>query len=123
MSERRLPEGALALLVQEGGALYCPIMSKTVHIGRYDPVTGSLPEVDLTRIDIHRSVSRRHARIVLAGGSFLLCEEAGVLNGTFINGRRLTPGESAPLQSGDTLGIGTISVVFKISQKPGKDSG
>ncbi len=123
LSEIRVPEGALGVLVHEGGALYFPIISETVHIGRYDPVTGALPEIDLTKIDIHRSVSRRHARIVFDGGAFLLSEEVGVLNGTFINGRRLTPGEPAPLQSGDKIGFGTISVVFKISQKAGMHSG
>ena len=81
-------------------------------------MTGALPEIDLIQVDIHRSVSRRHARIVFENGSFLLSEEMGVLNGTFINGRRLTPGESAPLRSGDKLGFGTISLVFKVSQKP-----
>jgi len=122
LPEIRVPDEALALLVHEGGPLSFPITSETVRIGRYDPVTGALPEIDLTQVDTHRSVSRRHARIVFDGGSFLLSEEMGVLNGTFINGRRLTSGESAPLRSGDKLSFGTISVVFRVSQKVRRDS-
>lgn len=118
-----VPEEALALLIHEGGSLSFPITSETVRIGRYDPVTGILPEIDLSQVDIRRSVSRRHARIALDGGSFLLSEETGVLNGTFINGRRSIPGESAPLRSGDRLCFGTISVVFKASQNRGAHSG
>ncbi len=113
----RVPEGALALLAQDGGSFHFPITLETVRIGRYDPMSGALPEIDLTRIDASRSVSRRHARIVFEGGSFLLSEETGVLNGTYVNGRRLTPGESAPLRSGDKLGFGTITVVFRTSRK------
>ncbi|HEX9428576.1 MAG TPA: FHA domain-containing protein, partial [Candidatus Polarisedimenticolia bacterium] len=62
----------------------------------------------------------RHARIVLEGGRFALSEESGVLNGTFINGRRLTPGESVPVQGGDKLGFGNITLVFKSPEKAGR---
>ncbi len=119
LSEIRVPEGALALLVHEGGALHFPITSEAARIGRFDPVTGSMPEIDLSRLDINRSVSRRHARIVFDGVSFVLSEEPGALNGTFINGQRLTPGDPAPLRSGDRLGFGMISFVFKVSEKAG----
>ena len=119
-AEPRVPEGTLALLVYEGGAGHFPITSEITHIGRYDPVARSKPEVDLSRVDINRSVSRHHARIDFDGGSFLLGEEAGVLNGTFVNGQRLTPGTRAPLQSGDTLRFGDISLVFKPIEPAGR---
>jgi len=117
ISQIRVPEGALGLLVVEGGVLGFPILSETARVGRYDPVTGARPEIDLSQLDIHRSVSRRHARMVLEGGRFALSEESGVLNGTFINGRRLTPGESVPVQGGDKLGFGNITLVFKSPEK------
>src|SRR6266446_1649165 len=65
IGEVEVPEGAFALLVLEGGSRHFPITTDTSLIGRYDPVTGTRPEVDLTQVDINRSVSRRHARIVL----------------------------------------------------------
>ena len=120
ISQIRVPEDALGLLVVEGGILGFPILSETARVGRYDPVTGARPEIDLSQLDIHRSVSRRHARIVLEGGRFALSEESGVLNGTFINGRRLTPGESVPVQGGDKLGFGNITLVFKSPEKAGR---
>jgi len=118
VAEIEVPAGALALLVHEDGSRHFPIASETAVIGRYDPVTGTRPEIDLTQIDINRSVSRRHARIVLQNGSFLLSEEVGALNGTFVNGQRLTPGKPAPIVSGDTVGLGMVSLIFKTAERP-----
>jgi len=115
--EVEVPEGAFALLVLEGGSRHFPITAETALIGRYDPVTGTRPEVDLTQVDINRSVSRRHARIVLKDGVFLLFEEVGALNGTFVNGQRLAVGTPTPVVSGDKLGLGMVSLVFKAAAK------
>src|SRR3989442_11682537 len=86
-------------------------------MGRYDRVTGTRPEVDLTKFDITRWVSRRHARIVLQEGAFHLFEEVGALNGTFVNGQRLASGAPTPIVSGDKLGLGMVSLVFKAATK------
>src|SRR5207249_5786078 len=112
-----VPEGAFAILVLEGGSRHFPITAETALIGRYDPVTGTRPEVDLTQVDINRSVSRRHARIVLKDGVFLLFEEVGALNGTFVNGQRLASGAPTPIVSGDKLGLGMVALVFKAATK------
>ena len=110
-----VPEGALALLVLEGGSRHFPISTDTALIGRYDPVTGTRPEIDLTQVDINRSVSRRHARIVLQEGAFMLSEEVGALNGTFVNGVRLSSGTPTRIISGDKVGLGMVALVFKTS--------
>jgi predicted component of type VI protein secretion system len=117
IADVEVPEGAFALLVLEGGARHFPITTDTSLIGRYDPVTGTRPEVDLTQVDINRSVSRRHARIVIQDGSFLLSEEVGALNGTFVNGQRLATGTPSPIVSGDKLGMGMVTLVFKTAAK------
>ncbi len=119
VSEIQVPEGAFALLVHEQGTRHFPITSDTALIGRYDPVTGTRPEIDLTQIDINRTVSRRHARIVMQNGAFLLSEEVGALNGTFVNGQRLTTGKPATIVSGDKLGLGMVSLIFKTADPPG----
>src|SRR6266850_3177667 len=117
IGEVEVPEGAFAVLVLEGGSRHFPITAETALIGRYDPVTGTRPEVDLTQVDINRSVSRRHARIVLAEGAFLLSEEVGALNGTFVNGQRLSSGAPSPIVSGDKVGLGMVTLVFKTAAK------
>ena len=119
LEEIAVPDGAVALLVLEGGSRHFPITTDTAMIGRYDPVTGTRPEIDLTQVDINRSVSRRHARIVKQGDTFELCEEVGALNGTFVNGARLTNGEPAAITSGDKLGLGMVSLIFKSADAGG----
>jgi pSer/pThr/pTyr-binding forkhead associated (FHA) protein len=117
LGEVEVPDGAFGLLVLEGGSRHFPITSETALIGRYDPVTGTRPEVDLTQVDINRSVSRRHARIVLQEGAFLLSEEVGALNGTFVNGQRLAAGAPSRIVNGDKLGLGMVTLVFKAAAK------
>jgi pSer/pThr/pTyr-binding forkhead associated (FHA) protein len=116
IADVKVPKGAMAVLVLEEGSRLFPITGDTAVIGRYDPVTGTGPDIDLTQVDINRSVSRRHARIVLQEGGFQLFEEVGALNGTFVNGQRLTTGEPAPITSGDTVGLGMVSLVFKTAE-------
>jgi CRP-like cAMP-binding protein len=83
-------------------------------IGRADPVTGILPDVDLTSVDTNRSVSRRHAKIIKSGTEFLVLEEVGTVNGTYVNDARIPTGTPVALHDGDLLKIGLISmkVVF-----------
>jgi CRP-like cAMP-binding protein len=118
VSDVQVPEGALALLVHEGGTRHFPITTDNAIIGRYDAVTGTRPEIDLTQIDISRSVSRRHARIIVQNGTFLLSEEVGALNGTFVNGQRLTSGKPATIVTGDKVGLGMVILVFKTPDRP-----
>ena len=100
-------------LVSEAGDSVFPIVSDEALMGRYDPVTETQPEVDLTLIDIKRSVSRRHARITKKDGAFYLTEEVGALNGTFINGVKLITGKPAPLKDEDRIALGTVQLVFR----------
>jgi predicted component of type VI protein secretion system len=76
-------------------------------------VTETQPEVDLTLIDIKRSVSRRHARISSRDGVYFLTEEVGALNGTFVNGVKLITGKPAPLNNEDRVSVGTVNLVFR----------
>jgi pSer/pThr/pTyr-binding forkhead associated (FHA) protein len=59
-------------------------------------------------------VSRRHARLYLDGGVYVV-EDLGSTNGTFVNGQRLTV--SAPLRSGDIIMLGeAATLVYETSQ-------
>jgi pSer/pThr/pTyr-binding forkhead associated (FHA) protein len=108
-----VPKGALGVLILEGGAKVFPIAAAAAVIGRYDPVTGQRPEIDLTQVDINRSVSRRHARLQHQDGAFYLSEEVGALNGTLVNGRRLVPGQPQVLAPGDRIAVGMVALVYK----------
>jgi len=101
------PDCVGALILGEGEQIF-PIKGEVCLIGRYDPVTGTRPEIDLTPFDTNRSVSRRHARVTTNGSKLFISEEVGALNGTFLTGKRLIPGKSEPLQSGDTLALGMV---------------
>ncbi|HZN04564.1 MAG TPA: cyclic nucleotide-binding domain-containing protein [Candidatus Polarisedimenticolia bacterium] len=108
-----VPDGALGMLILEGGGKVFPIQAAAAVIGRYDPVTGQRPEIDLTQVDINRSVSRRHARLQHQDGAFYLSEEVGALNGTLVNGRRLVPGQPQVLAAGDRIAVGMVALVYK----------
>lgn len=83
-------------------------------IGRADPVTGILPDVDLTAVDTNRSVSRRHAKILKGGDEYHVLEEVGTVNGTYVNEQRIPTGVPVTLHNGDLVKIGLVSmkVVF-----------
>jgi hypothetical protein len=50
------------------------------------------------------TVSRTHARVRLADGVWRI-EDLGSLNGTWVNGARIEPGQAHPLAAGDTLAL------------------
>lgn len=79
-------------------------------IGRADPVTGILPDVDLTPVDTNRSVSRRHAKIIKTGHDYHVLEEVGTVNGTYVNDQRIPTGVPVTLHNGDLVKIGLISM-------------
>ncbi|MBF6567553.1 MAG: FHA domain-containing protein [Candidatus Binataceae bacterium] len=75
-------------------------------IGRWDPETGSFPEVDLEQDDQEAKVSRKHALLRIDNGKITV-EDIGSLNGTYVNRQpRLQPGNPVELKSGDEIIIG-----------------
>jgi hypothetical protein len=102
----------LAVMTVKGSDRRFLITKHEISVGRADPVTGLQPEVDLSQDDINRFISRRHARIVRQGDTFFLVEEAGVTNGTYLNGKRLQGGVLTPIQFGDELCFGKVFVLF-----------
>ena len=69
-------------------------------VGRWDPETGSFPEVDLDADDPEAKISRKHALIRIEGGKITV-EDIGSLNGTYVNRQpRLIAGKSGRDQDG-----------------------
>jgi len=104
-----------ARLVEISSGIVFPLADQPeTTIGRIDPVTGIHPEIDLTPIDVKRSTSRRHARIRReSDGGFNVIEDVGTMNGTFVNGVRLSAGRAFPIKPGDTVTFGTIQCRFE----------
>ncbi|MFI5025837.1 MAG: FHA domain-containing protein [Solirubrobacterales bacterium] len=64
------------------------------------------------------SVSRRHARLVVARGEPATLQDLGSKNGTWAAGRRVE-GDAATLRDGDVLRLGRIELVFLDSKEKG----
>jgi uncharacterized ubiquitin-like protein YukD len=77
------------------------------------------PDIDLTKLDEEHVSSRRHATISKEDDRWaLLARET--MNGTFLNGVRLSPGDKLALKDGDKLqfGIDGVELVFCGGQNP-----
>ena len=100
-----------ARLEAEDGTAFALAAGETL-IGRYDPVTELCPDIDLSELDLKRTVSRRHARIVATEDGYCVIEEVGALNGTSVNQAGLVPGQAHRLADGDRLTVGKVKLVF-----------
>ena len=60
----------------------------------------------------HATVSRRHARLMLAGEA-LQIEDLGSTNGTSVNGKAARPGTRMPLQVGNRLRVGDVELSIR----------
>lgn len=72
------------------------------RLGRTDPDTGVFPDIDLSRFDAGRFVSRHHASIKRNGTQFYLTAQK-TLNPTRVDGFLVAPGATVPLQDGSRV--------------------
>jgi two-component system, NtrC family, response regulator AtoC len=98
----------LYLLVLEGASsALCPLPRNG------SLVVGRAPDADLQVKD--PSVSRHHARLVVVGGEVHVAD-LGSHNGVRVNGEFLE--RARPLQSGDVVTLGAITLVFHRGARP-----
>lgn len=71
-------------------------------------------EIGSTFAILDDTVSRTHARLAIANGTFAV-EDAGSTNGTRVNGRALRPHEFRSLNSGDRVAFGTAGFTVRIA--------
>lgn len=102
----------LAQFIDDKMLDFFPVYKEITLIGRTDPVTGFTPDIDLTRIDSVRSVSRRHAKLIYQEGNFFLSEEPGTLNGTFVNSKKILSGVQVPIKTGMIITFGMVRLKF-----------
>lgn len=93
---------ALRVEVTSGETTRTYLVRGEALIGRPDPKSGRVPDVEIRDDD---AVSRRHARIFAGAGGFYL-EDLDSANGTCLNGRWLQPHSPALLREGDLIELG-----------------
>jgi len=107
-SSASVPEFKAKFQVTRGGrkGQEFPLEAGNNFIGRWDPETGSFPEVDLEQDDPEAKISRKHALLRIADGKITV-EDIGSLNGTYVNRQpRLQPGTPVEVKTGDEVIIG-----------------
>ncbi|MGA7613566.1 MAG: cyclic nucleotide-binding domain-containing protein [Thermoanaerobaculia bacterium] len=110
------PQGpAPGRIVTDAGASFDLSSTEATTVGRFDPSTGIRPVIDLGEADTDRSISRRHAKITRSDGKFLIVEEVGTSNGTFVNGTRLQPGVPVEIHNGDEVTFGRLKTKFQLA--------
>jgi pSer/pThr/pTyr-binding forkhead associated (FHA) protein len=68
-------------------------------------------DIDLSTQEAEGQVwsSRLHAAVFSQNGSLQL-EDLNSLNGTWLNGARVHPGQRRPIQPGDVVQVGTVQL-------------
>ncbi len=114
MAEQGFPIYAYLDFEQEGQPTRSLAISDTYAIiGRVDPKRGITPEIDLTSIDPHATVSRQHARIRFAG-TFFYIEDLKSRNKTRLGQLVLTPLKPELIQHADVVYFGSVRLVFRV---------
>ncbi len=107
------PKGGALRLEIEGSPepIHLTFRNREVVLGRRDPATGALPDVDMTPFAGYRmGVSRRHSQIRYSEDGHLDVFDLGSSNGTFLNGERLEAHYPYRLHDGDRVGLGQIVI-------------
>ena len=78
-----------------------PIVNDETLLGRYDAISGSEPDLDLTPWDDDAKVSRKHAWIYRVQGEYFVCPLSTA--GTQVGNQIVEPGTQQPLCHGDVV--------------------
>lgn len=108
------PQIEAVLALRESGVLLPLPKDKTdIIIGRSDAARSIYPDIDLAPHggDAH-GVSRRHARLIVEVDGIYL-EDLNSTNFTFLNRRRLEPGQRYPLRHGDEIRLGLLALEYR----------
>jgi hypothetical protein len=79
-------------------------------LGRVSEAQPIMPDIDLTPYQAYANgVSRLHA-VLKREGNRVLVMDLGSSNGTYLNGKRLTPNVDQTLSHGDMLALGKLKI-------------
>lgn len=65
---------------------------------------------------IYLEVSRKHAEVFYMKNGYWYITDHKSLNGTYVNGHEVPPGDGIPLQQGDTVRIGPFNFNVSVSE-------
>jgi len=101
----------IARITQQNGTREVPLIfkpgGKRLNVGRAS-------DNELTLNDA--SVSKIHGALLMTSEGSLLVADTGSTNGTYLNGRRITYGESRVIEDGDVIGFGDVEVRLRKSE-------
>jgi pSer/pThr/pTyr-binding forkhead associated (FHA) protein len=102
------------LLKDGGGAIEIPPPAEFgLLIGRTQKT--SVADIDLGPYGaLEAGVSRQHAHLYLKNGTWLI-DDLKSMNGTYVNEKKVSPGQAVPLKNGDVIRCGKLSFIFLIS--------
>jgi len=113
LTEERLNASMKVYLVIQRSNRVVQLTKNATSIGRRDYTTGFVPDVDLTKEDEEKYISRKHATVSFSEGNFYISEEPGAVNGTFLNGNKLNTGVKYELNNGDEITLCHLNMIFK----------
>lgn len=105
-----LADNWATLHVLEQGVMLPLAERNEFTMGRSSEGQSVMPDIDLSPYEAYaRGVSRLHA-VIKRGISDIVLMDLDSANGTFVNGRRLTPNQEEPLANGDIIALGKLKV-------------
>ncbi len=96
-----MPDARLVVYENKAPVHTHPIVNDETLIGRYDPVSGSFPDVDLSEFQAADAISRKHAYIYRVNQSFFLYPVSN--SGTQVGSTLVEMGSKHELQDGDVI--------------------
>jgi predicted ATPase len=110
------PPGSMFVIQLEDSSEVYQIRTAEINelvIGRYDPFSGSIPEIDMNPFGgLEKGVSRRHAFITRQENSLHIVD-LGSTNGTYLNGQKLTPRQPRAIRDGDEVRIAKLPLFIR----------
>jgi len=107
------PPNSPRLVVQPANvSLPFPPGMTEVIAGHKDPGSNNFPDVDLSPYMTDKGgISRRHAKFILRDDHWQI-EDLNSINFTFLNKQKLQPGRLCPLNNGDEIRLGQVTMTF-----------
>ncbi len=96
-----IPDARLVVYQNKQPSYTHPIVNDETLIGRYDPIGGAFPDLDLTEFDGESVISRKHAYIYRQNREYILYPVSN--GGTQLNNELVDMGARRKLKDGDVI--------------------